>query len=364
MPMLTILRRLFASIALLATLAPGLMAQTPKQAVKIKVPAAATKAEPKPVVHKAHRVAARDTDEAAESEVIAREAWKGGEEDPSVVVQKRWIKEIVWDQDAIPSINAGVNIVTTVLLPPTERIVSVQAGNTGQWGITPVEGKNVLFLKPIAPNQYTNMVVITNGGRLYTFHMTVDPKRPALHTLRVLPSTTVSSQLVGTPGTAVETGVGSDAPAAPAQVMGPRYDQAAVNQMVNDATAKVRAQEQAQSTHEKQALAEAMLTGRNDKYSVSYDRGAKKVFQVSHVFDVGGMTYVRVLVADGTAPAFQAIGGDGKPMATQFSRSTMDPNVLIVDGVYAEGLVVVGEKKAHVINNGLAESLKRQVEGK
>lgn len=366
---------LILSVAALATQAPPAkaakkapMAQAAPAAVAPASLPAPVSGEPEaaptpsPKKHKAQ--AASKAEDAGEWSTIERTT-----DESAVVVQKPWIKEIVWDPDSIPSVNLGVNIVTTFLLPPTEAIISVQIGNEKLWGVTPVEGKNAIFVKPVYPNQKTNMVVITRAGRIYTFYLTANPSQAALHTLRVLPASMMGSQIVTTPGSSFAGGIGGADSAAPASSVSAalndtRLTESQAQKMVTEAVRRTREAEQARANQEKQTFAEAMLSGRNDKYDVAYDRGAKKHFEVTHVFDVAGMTYIRVVVADGSAAAFHSVGADGNLAAVQFSRSTTDPNILIVDGVYEKGLVTVGDKRANIVNRGLGETLKRKLDGK
>lgn len=55
------------------------------------------------------------------------------QDEPVVLREMKSVREIVYSPDVVPELNCGQFMVTTIILPSTEQIVNVQAGDIDLW---------------------------------------------------------------------------------------------------------------------------------------------------------------------------------------------------------------------------------------
>lgn len=279
------------------------------------------------------------------------------EDQEAVVRELRYVKEIVYNPDSVPEINCHTRTVQTLILPDGEKIVNVQAGDDKVWGITPVIGKNVIFIKPLVAQKSTNIVVATVIGNLYSFRLSSDMTRPPLYTLRVLPpegsDDSGSSQTGGNPGV-VTPGAGVS------YVGGAPMDSAETQRMLQESMAeaarRAREDEQRKSKAREQALVESVMKDRNDDFKISYDWYTP--FRVQNIFSASGVTYIRVIVPENRQPVLYVIDENGKRTMANQQPSNVDPNLIIVDQTFRQAVLVLGKKEARITNVGLEKAIK------
>lgn len=273
-------------------------------------------------------------------------------QDEAIVLRDmKAVREIIYNPDAVPEVNCGQFMVTTIVLPSHEQIVNVQAGNVDLWGITPIENKNVIFIKPTISNNKINIVAITRVGNIYPFLLTSRSDQPVLQMLRVLPPTTDTESIVTVPGSSSASGAilmepGQRTEGGLSARRGQGTDSVAVGEMAE----RIRAEEQERHRQRERELLKSMLVGRNDDYKVSYDAFSK--FRITHIYDASGVTYLRVRVPDNAQGMLYVIDEEGKRTLVPWTVSSEDPNVVMVDRVFRKAVVAVGKKEARIENRG------------
>lgn len=70
-------------------------------------------------------------------------------------------------EDRIHRLRAQVRHTTVIVLPPDENILDLVAGDAEYWTLT--GAANVAFLKPLAPDVATNIALVCESGRIYSF---------------------------------------------------------------------------------------------------------------------------------------------------------------------------------------------------
>lgn len=261
-----------------------------------------------------------------------------------------WVKEEPYDPYDPPTINGGLNIATMIQIPPTEVLTDCQAGNKIIWALTPIYGKNTIYIKPKKGATETNLHAICKSGNVYTFFLTMDPSKPVVQVYRALPGNNEGSA-VRTPGEVeVDEGTGTSNGQSALPGMRRGMEPEDVQKLLRQA----RDQERAKADAEKRDFAEKMLANRNDDYGVAHDRWCP--FKIMNIFDVDGVTYIRFQSKDHSIPNFEVIGEDGKPGPVKWAVSPTDPNLIIVDQVFSRAVMTMDKKRAQIMNKGMAKA--------
>jgi type IV secretory pathway VirB9-like protein len=270
------------------------------------------------------------------------------DDDVVVVREMRDVKEIIFNPDAVPVVNCQPHIVTSIFLPEGEQIASATIGDDSHWLVSPIQGKNVIFIKPVQVGKHyeTNLVVITAKGNVYNIGFTADPDQRAIKTLRILPPAGAVSDddngdgvfRVGGP-----MGVGG--------ANGRRMSQADLDAMAD----QIRQQERDAEVARQRKFVEAMLLNRNDDYKITYSWHCP--FRITNIFDASGVTWIRVETPDGAQPMIYAIDEGGHRSVVNYQPSSVDPHVLMVDRKLSKAILIVGKKEAHIENIGLKKQI-------
>lgn len=280
-----------------------------------------------------------------------------GEDDESVVRELRFIREIIYNPDSVPEINCHVRMVSTLVLPDGEKIINVQAGDTRLWGINPVVGRNIVFIKPILPSKSTNIVITTHVGNMYSFRLTSDMGRAPLYTLRVLPPET-EDDFGSAPGVdAAVPGVNPVESVAGGWGGSEEEGVRITAEQVQAAIDQAREEERQRAKDRERSFVESVMKARNDDYKISYNWGTP--FRVQNIFDANGVTYIRVILPEGRQPVLYVIDENGKRSLANQQASNLDPNLIIVDQVFRKAILALGKKEATIYNKGLEDSIKR-----
>lgn len=94
------------------------------------------------------------------------------------------IKTLAYDAEEIVSIVGYAGIQSTIQFAPDERIENVAVGDSSAWQITPNRRGTLLFVKPLAATNRTNMTVVTDK-RTYMFDLRAGGKAgPPLYVLK------------------------------------------------------------------------------------------------------------------------------------------------------------------------------------
>ena len=76
----------------------------------------------------------------------------------------------VGQEDQIVRIRAKIRHTTVIVLPPTENVLDFVVGDSEYWHLT--GAANLAFLKPIAKGVTTNVALVCESGRIYSFLVT------------------------------------------------------------------------------------------------------------------------------------------------------------------------------------------------
>ena len=70
-------------------------------------------------------------------------------------------------EDRIHRLRTQVRHTTVIVLPADENILDFVVGDSEYWHLT--GAANVAFLKPLAPDAATNIALVCESGRIYSF---------------------------------------------------------------------------------------------------------------------------------------------------------------------------------------------------
>ena len=85
--------------------------------------------------------------------------------------------------ERIPRIRARVRHTTVIVLPAGERILDFVAGDSEYWHLT--GAANVAYLKPLAEDAATNIALVCESGRIYSFLVSEHGEGPPHLVVRV-----------------------------------------------------------------------------------------------------------------------------------------------------------------------------------
>ena len=77
------------------------------------------------------------------------------------------VVRIIETQDQIIEIRAKTRHTTVIVLPATESILDFVVGDSEYWHLT--GAANLAFLKPIAEGVTTNVALVCESGKIYSF---------------------------------------------------------------------------------------------------------------------------------------------------------------------------------------------------
>ena len=91
----------------------------------------------------------------------------------------------VGGQDQIVRIRAKTRHTTVIVLPATENVLDFVVGDSEYWHLT--GAANLAFLKPIAEGVTTNVALVCESGRIYSFLVTEQSKGQPHLVVRIEP---------------------------------------------------------------------------------------------------------------------------------------------------------------------------------
>ena len=86
-------------------------------------------------------------------------------------------------EDRIPRLRARVRHTTIIVLPADERILDFVAGDSEYWHLT--GAANIAYLKPLSADAVTNIALVCESGRIYSFLVSEHAKEPPHLVVRV-----------------------------------------------------------------------------------------------------------------------------------------------------------------------------------
>ena len=232
-------------------------------------------------------------------------------------------------EELIPRLRARVRHTTIIVLPAGERILDFVVGDSEYWHLT--GAANVAYLKPLAEDGATNVALVCESGRIYSFLVSEHGEKPPHLVVRVDPAAESAGAAPGAPGFVA------------------RSEVVAYRRMAAEAAEVARrAREDAESgiieaRQQAQAEIEAFRAGYPGRLRFEYrldSEASKRPFLVEAMWHDGLFTYIRSRAQE--SPALYELK-DGEPALVAFD--------LTDDGLYAarhvldDGWLQIGDKR-------------------
>ena len=237
-------------------------------------------------------------------------------------------------EEQIPRLRARVRHTTVIVLPTEERILDFVAGDSEYWHLT--GAANVAYLKPLAEDAATNIALVCESGRIYTFLVSEHGDEPPHLVVRVEPGAEAAGIVPG----------GAGRPAFVA-----RSEVAAYREMAAEAVETARrvredAESRVVAAHEEaQAEIEAFRAAYPGRLAFEYrlDSDARKrPFLVEAMWHDGRFTYIRSRAQE--APAlYELRDGEASLVAFDFTED----GLYIAHHVLDDGWLQIGEERLH-----------------
>ena len=233
-------------------------------------------------------------------------------------------------EERIPRLRARVRHTTVIVLPADERILDFVAGDSEYWHLT--GAANVAYVKPLAEDAATNIALVCESGRIYSF-LIAEHGGNAPHLVVRVESGAEAAELSGA--------------GAPRFVA--RSEVAAYRQMAAEAVETARrAREQAdagilEARERAAAEIEAFRAAYPERLAFEYrlDRRApERPFRVEAMWHDGQFTYIRSRAQE--APAlYESL--DGEPALVAFDLTA--GGLYIVRRVLGDGWLQIGDER-------------------
>ncbi len=221
--------------------------------------------------------------------------------------------------DRIHSIRARVRHTTVIVLPAGERILDFVVGDSEYWHLT--GAANVAYLKPLAEDAATNVALVCESGRIYSFLAAEHREEPPHLVVRV----EAGAEAAGMSGAG-----------GPAFVA--RSEVAAYRDMAAEA---------AEAAHRARAAAEAEIEAFRASYPTRLrfeyrlDRDAsRRPFLVEAMWHDGQFTYLRSRAQE--APALYELR-DGEPSLVAFDLD--EDGLYVARRVLRDGWLQIGDER-------------------
>ena len=228
-------------------------------------------------------------------------------------------------EDRIHRLRTRVRHTTVIVLPADENILDFVVGDSEYWHLA--GAANVAFLKPLRPDAATNIALVCESGRIYSFLVAEHSDGPPHLVVRV-ESGAEAAQLSG----------GSGRPAFVA-----RSEVAAYQQMAAEAAAAARsAREEAESRAASEI--EEFRAGYPERLAFEYrldGDAADRPFLVEAMWHDGQFTYLRSHAQE--SPALYELR-DGEPALVAYDLT--EDGLYIARHVLADGWLQIGDKRA------------------
>ena len=232
--------------------------------------------------------------------------------------------------DQLVELQTQVRHTTVIVLPENETILDFVVGDSEYWHLT--GAANVAFLKPIATGVETNVALICESGRIYSFLATEGGDPHLVVRIEAPPEEDLISAAAHTPAFIARSEVTAY------QVMARQAQEAARSALTAADTRAAQAQA---------AAAAAVEQFRADyptrllfQYELS-DRALDPPFSVSAMWHDGQFTYLRSTAQESPALYEEQ---DGEPSLVAYDLT--EDGLYIVRRVLGSGWLQIGERRA------------------
>ena len=235
--------------------------------------------------------------------------------------------------DRIHRLRARVRHTTLIVLPAGERILDFVVGDSEYWHLT--GAANVAYLKPLAEDAATNIALVCESGRIYSFLVSEHAEDPTHLVFRVEAGAEAAGMAGGSAG-------------GPAFVA--RSEVAAYREMAAEAAeAARRAREQAEARilearRRAEAEIEAFRAAYPSRLAFEYRldrRTSERPFLVEAMWHDGEFTYLRSRAQE--SPALYETK-DGEPSLVAYDLD--EDGLYVARRVLGDGWLQIGDRRA------------------
>ena len=239
----------------------------------------------------------------------------------------------VGGEDRIVRIRAKTRHTTVIVLPQTENVLDFVVGDSEYWHLT--GAANLAFLKPIAEGVTTNVALVCESGRIYSFLVTEQSADQPHLVVRIEQPTEDDPRISPT----------KHEPAFVARGQVAAYQQMAETAMQTAKAAQVDADSRI-------ADATALAAGESEAFRAEYptrlkfpyqmeDKARKWPFMVEGMWHDGQFTYLRSNAQESPALYEEK---DGKPALVAYDLQ--EDGLYIARHVLGNGWLQIGKQKA------------------
>ena len=236
-------------------------------------------------------------------------------------------------EDRIHRLRTQVRHTTVIVLPADENILDFVVGDSEYWHLA--GAANVAFLKPLSPDAATNIALVCESGRIYSFLVAEHSDGPPHLVVRFESG-------------AEKTGLSGGGSGRPAFVA--RSEVAAYQQMAAEAAEAARSAREAteagilQARSQAEAAIEEFRAGYPERLAFEYrldGDAADRPFLVEAMWHDGQFTYLRSHAQE--SPALYELR-DGEPALVAYDLT--DDGLYVARHVLADGWLQIGDKRA------------------
>ena len=229
-------------------------------------------------------------------------------------------------EDRIHRVRTQVRHTTVIVLPADENILDFVVGDSEYWHLT--GAANVAFLKPLRPDAATNIALVCESGRIYSFLVAEHSDGPPHLVVRFESG-------------AEETGLSGGGTGRPAFVA--RSEVAAYQQMAAEAAEAAEAGILEARSQAESAI-EEFRAGYPERLAFEYrldGDAADRPFLVEAMWHDGQFTYLRSRAQE--SPALYEFR-DGEPALVAYDLT--DDGLYVARHVLGDGWLQIGDKRA------------------
>ncbi len=241
------------------------------------------------------------------------------------------VLRVIEAEDQIVEIRAKTRHTTVIVLPATENVLDFVVGDSEYWHLT--GAANLAFLKPIAEGVTTNVALVCESGRIYSFLVTEQTGDPHL-------VVRVEAQVTDEP---------SITPSGHEPAFVARSQVAAYQQMAEAAMATAKAAREEADV--RIADATTLAAGEAEAFRAAYptrlkfpyrleDKARKWPFLVEGMWHDGRFTYLRSNAQE-SAALYEI--KDGKPALVAYDLG--EDGLYIARHVLGDGWLQIGKQK-------------------
>ena len=236
--------------------------------------------------------------------------------------------------ERIPRLRARVRHTTVIVLPAEERILDFVAGDSEYWHLT--GAANVAYLKPLAEDAATNVALVCESGRIYSFLVSENGEKPPHLVVRVEAGAETAAMSSG----------GGGGPAFVARSEVAAYRQMAAQAVESAGMAREAAEAGiAEAREQAAAEIEAFRASYPERLRFEYRldrRASERPFRVEAMWHDGLFTYIRSRAQE--APALYELK-DAESSLVAFDLT--EDGLYIARHVLGDGWLQLGDKRLH-----------------